>query len=72
MINVNENKAEMNNRSHRNDLNRLRARYGHKYTKYKMCLDHFLVNKQTQRHSHRFVLKNMFSENISEISEKLL
>ena len=42
MINVNENKAEMNNRSHRNDLNRLRARYGHKYTNIKCVSTIFL------------------------------
>ena len=34
-----------------------------------MCVDYFLVNKQTQKHSPRFVLKNMCSENISEIQK---
>ena len=60
-------RLKMKNRSHRNDLNRPRPRYEHKYTKYKMRLVHFLVNQQTQKHSPRFVLKNMCSENISEI-----
>ena len=60
-------RLKMKNRSHRNDLNRPRLTYEHKYTKYKMCLVHFLVNHQTQEHSPRFVLKNMCSENISEI-----
>ena len=54
-------RLKMKNRSHRNDINRPRPRYGHKYTKYKMCLVHFLVNKQTQKHSTRSVLKNMCS-----------
>ena len=40
-------RLKMKNRSHRNDLNRPKPRYGHKYTKYKMCLDHFLLDKQT-------------------------
>ena len=29
-------RLKMKNRSHRNDLNRPKPRYGHKYTKYKM------------------------------------
>ena len=29
---------KMKNRSQRYDINRLRPRYGHRYTKYKMCL----------------------------------
>ena len=29
---------KMKNRSHTHDINRPRPRYGHKYTKYKMCL----------------------------------
>ena len=37
MINDNENETEMKNRSHRCDINRLRPRHGHKYTKY-ICL----------------------------------
>ena len=40
-------RLKMKNRSHRNDLNRPKPRYGRKYTKYKMCLDHFLLDKQT-------------------------
>ena len=31
-------RLEMKNRSHRNDINRLRSLHGHKYTKCKMCL----------------------------------
>ena len=27
----------MKNRSHKYDINRLRPRHGHRYTKYKMC-----------------------------------
>ena len=34
-----------------------------------MSVDYFLVNKQTQKHSPRFVLNNMCSENISEIQK---
>ena len=30
-------RLKMKNRSHRYDINRPRPRYGHKYTKYKMC-----------------------------------
>ena len=43
MINDNENKAAINNRSHRYDMNRPRPRHGHKYTKYKMCLSIMMV-----------------------------
>ena len=31
-------KLEIKNRSQRHDINWLRPRHGHKYTKYKMCL----------------------------------
>ena len=31
-------RLKMKNRSHRYDINRPRPRYGHKYTKCKMCL----------------------------------
>ena len=34
-------KMKMKNRSHRFDINR--ARHGHKYTKYKMCLSTMMV-----------------------------
>ena len=43
MINDNENKAAIKNRSHRYDMNRPRPRHGHKYTKYKMCLNIMMV-----------------------------
>ena len=64
-------RLKMKKISHRNDLNRPGPRSGHKYTKWKMCLVHFLVNKQTRKHSPRFELKSMCSEIISEISGKL-
>ena len=38
MINDNKNEAENENRSHKQDIKRLRPRHGHKYTKYKMYL----------------------------------
>ena len=31
-------KMKMKNRSHRYNINRLKSRHGHKYSKYKMCL----------------------------------
>ena len=33
----------MENRSHRNDINRPKSRHGHKYSKYKMCLSMMLL-----------------------------
>ena len=36
-------RLKMKNRSQRYDINRPRARYGHKYTKYKTCLSIFMV-----------------------------
>ena len=36
-------KLKMKNRSQRNDMNRVRPRHGHKYTKYKMCLSIVMV-----------------------------
>ena len=58
-------RLKMKNGSHRNDLNIPRPRY-------KMCLVHFLVNKEIQKHLASFALKNMSSENINEIPEELL
>ena len=34
---------KMKNGSHRHETNRTRPRYGHKYTKYKMCLSMIMV-----------------------------
>ena len=31
-------RLKMKNRSHKYDINKPRPRYGHKYTKYKICL----------------------------------
>ena len=39
----------MKNRSHRYDINRPRARHGHKYTKYKICLS-ILMNICIKQH----------------------
>ena len=36
-------RLNMNNRSSRYDINRPRHRHGHKYTKYKICLDIMMV-----------------------------
>ena len=36
-------RLKMKNRSRRYDINRPRRRHGHKYTKYKMCLDIMMV-----------------------------
>ena len=36
-------RLKMKNRSSRYDINRPRCRHGHKYTKYKMCLDIMMV-----------------------------
>ena len=36
-------RLRVKNRSHRYDINRLRTRHGHKYTKYKMCLSVVMV-----------------------------
>ena len=33
-----EMRLKMKNRFHRQEINRPRSRYGHKYTKYKICL----------------------------------
>ena len=33
----------MKKRSHRYDINRLRPRNGHKYTKYKLCLNIMMI-----------------------------
>ena len=43
VINGNENEAENENRSSRQDINRPRRRHGHKYTKCKMCLSVIMV-----------------------------
>ena len=43
MINDNENKLKMKNRSHRYDINKPRLRHRHKCTKYKMCLSIMMV-----------------------------
>ena len=47
MINDTENEAENNNNkkneSQRYDINWFRPRHGHKYTKYKMCLNIMMV-----------------------------
>ena len=36
-------RLNMKNRSSRYDINRPRRRHGHKYTKYKICLDIMMV-----------------------------
>ena len=36
-------RLKMKNKSHRYDINRPRLRYGHKYTKYKICLSVMMV-----------------------------
>ena len=36
-------RLKMKNRSHRYDINRLRPRHGHKFTKYEMCLSKMMV-----------------------------
>ena len=36
-------RLKMKNRSSRYDINRPRRRHGHKYTKYKTCLDIMMV-----------------------------
>ena len=36
-------RLKMKNRSSRYDINRPRQRHGHKYTKYKICLDIMMV-----------------------------
>ena len=36
-------RLKMKSRSSRYDINRPRRRYGHKYTKYKICLDIMMV-----------------------------
>ena len=36
-------KMKMENRSHRNDINRPKSRHGHKDSKYKMCLSMMLL-----------------------------
>ena len=36
-------RLNMKNRSSRYNINRPRSRYGHKYTKYKICLDIMMV-----------------------------
>ena len=36
-------RLKMKNKSHRYDIIRARPRYGHKYTKYKMCLSIMMV-----------------------------
>ena len=43
MVNHNENKDEMKNRPHRFNINRPRARHGHKCSKYKNCLITMMV-----------------------------
>ena len=46
MINHNENDDENENRSHRCDINRIRFRREHKYSKYKKCLVMLICIKQ--------------------------
>ena len=43
MINDNENKAKMKNRSQRYDISRPRPRNGQKYTKYNMFRDNLVI-----------------------------
>ena len=38
MINNKGNAAENEKKAHKDNINRPRARHGHKYTKYKMCI----------------------------------
>ena len=38
MINDKGNAAENEKKAHKDNINRPRARHGHKYTKYKMCI----------------------------------
>ena len=43
MINDNEMRLKMKNRSHRYDITIPRPEHGHKYSKYKMCLNLMMV-----------------------------
>ena len=38
MIDYNQIRMKIKNRSYRYDINRTRSRHGHKYIKYKICL----------------------------------
>ena len=51
----------MKNRSHRYDINRIRSRHGHKYTKYKTCIGIMIV----------ICIKQHLSNILSSIHEKL-
>ena len=54
-------RLKMKNRSHRYDINRIRRRHGHKYTKYKTCIDIMIV----------ICIKQHLSNILSSIHEKL-
>ena len=51
---------KMKNRSHRYDINRVRPRHGHKYTKYKTCISIMIV----------ICIKQHLSNILSSIHEK--
>ena len=51
----------MKNRSHRYDINRIRRRHGHKYTKYKTCIGIMIV----------ICIKQHLSNILSSIHEKV-
>ena len=54
-------RLKMKNRSHRYDINRVRPRHGHKYTKYKTCISIMIV----------ICIKQHLSNILSSIHEKL-
>ena len=42
-------KVKIENRSHRNDINRARSKYGPKYSKYKKCLSMMMLTSNRQQ-----------------------
>ena len=56
-------KIKMEKRSHRYDINGLRPRHGHKYSKYKMCLTIIMLIRVKQH------LRNIWSSHHEKVKQ---
>ena len=50
---------KMKNRSHRYDINRPKSRHGHKYSKYKKCLNMMKLIRSKQHRIHEKVKQHL-------------